>query len=121
MGTPPKKPKPPANLGAAGAALWAHTTTEYLLEPSEVPMLEAACRQADDVAALEAAIERDGLIVAGSAGQPRLNAAVTEVRQGRIALQKLIGAIAFPNPDPDAATLRTRQARAAAHARWRRV
>lgn len=65
-------------------------------------MLEAACRQADDIRRLEQAIEQDGLMVVGSASQRRLNAAVTEVRQGRIALQQLVGAIAFPNPNPDA-------------------
>ena len=82
-------------------------------------MLEAAARQADDIAALEEAISRDGVTVAGSAGQPRLNGAVSEVRQGRLALSKILGAIAWPT-DERPMTVTQRKARDAARARWAR-
>lgn len=111
---------PPNDLGNAGTALWHSMTTAYQLEESEHPLLVAACRQADDIARLEEAITRDGCIVEGSAGQPRLNQAMTEVRQGRIALQKLLGAIGWPNDAGEVVTLRQRQARSAAHQRWKR-
>ena len=114
------KPSPPSDLGAAGSTLWQQMTAAYQLEESENPLLVAACRQADDIARLEEAIDRDGCMVEGSAGQPRLNAAITEVRQGRIALQKLLGAIGWPNDAGEVVTLRQRQARSAAHQRWKR-
>lgn len=109
----------PDDLGEAGCALWECITSAYQLEEAERPLLVAACRQQDDIARLEEAIARDGCIVEGSAGQPRLNAAMTEVRQARVALSKLLGAIGWPNQD-GTTTLRQRQARAAAHQRWMR-
>ncbi len=118
-----KKPTAPAGLGVAGAALWRRITAAYELDPGERALLEAACRQADDIRRLEKLIERDGLTITGSRGQPRLNAAVTEVRQGRIALQKLLAALALPSSSDDVvslATARSNQARRAAVARWKR-
>ena len=80
-------PRAPANLGAAGRGLWRTMVGAYELDPAEVVILSAACRQADDVAALEEIID-GGMIVAGSQGQPRLAAAVTEARQGRLAFRR---------------------------------
>ena len=51
---------------------------------------ETACAQADQNASLENALKEDGLTVRGAAGQSRLNAAATELRQGRLALAKLL-------------------------------
>jgi hypothetical protein len=64
------------------------------------------------------AIAEDGLIVAGSAGQRRLNAAATELRQGRVAVGKLLGEIALPSDDGRVATARQKRARHAAETRW---
>ncbi|MEZ5116174.1 MAG: hypothetical protein R2737_07890 [Candidatus Nanopelagicales bacterium] len=120
-----KPPAPPKGLGDAGRSLWRSITTEvhdagFELDGRECATLAAACRQADDIAALEAVIDRDGLVVLGAAGQPRLSAAVTEVRQGRLALAKMLGELALP--DEDGVTRTQSQARAAraANARWDR-
>ena len=113
------KPKPPAGLGPAGRKLWNDLAGAFTLEDHELPMLEAAARQADDIAALEKAIARDGVTVEGSAGQPRLNGAVSEVRQGRLALAKILGAVAWPT-DEKPMTVTQRKARDAARARWAR-
>ena len=78
-------------------------------------------RSSTTLAALEAAIAEAGVTVRGSAGQPRLNAAVTEVRQGRLALAKILGQLALPaetEPDERPMTARQRQAQKAANARW---
>lgn len=98
---PSRTHRAPSKLGPAGRALWRNVTADFDFGASELAVLAAACRQADDVALLEAAIVADGVTVTGSQGQPRLNAALTEVRQGRLALAKLLGALALPDEDDD--------------------
>lgn len=115
-----KKPPAPADLAATGKALWRKLVGAYTFQPAELALLEAAARQADTVAALEAAIAEDGMMVTGSAGQPRLNAAVAEARQGRLAFAKLIDALAIPDDENRPATERSRNATHAANARWDR-
>lgn len=116
-------PKAPAKLGDAGGALWRALTSAYEFEPPELVVLAAACRQADDIAALEQCILDDGLVVTGSAGQPRLSAAVTEARQGRLALARLLGDLAIPTADGESVerpmTAASKRAQKAADARWR--
>lgn len=114
-------PGAPERLGEAGRALWDSLTVEYEFGPHELAVLAVACRQADDVAGLEALLARDGLVVPGSNGQPRLNAAVTEVRQGRLALSKLLDQLALPADDaPVGLTPASRKAQHAARTRWDR-
>lgn len=122
-GGEPQAPSPPDGLGGAGAALWEALCAAYEFEPAEVVVLASACRQADDIATLETLLATDGFVVAGSAGQPRLAAAVTEVRQGRLALARLLGELAIPIES--AGDLRPlsaagRRAQRAANARWAR-
>ena len=117
-------PEPPAGLATAGKALWRRILKRYDLDRYELEILTLACRQVDDVARLEQLIAK-GLIVTGSKGQPRLSAAVTEVRQSRLAVARLLGQIAIPvgfdddgpeeRPVSSAASERGRRA---ARARW---
>ncbi len=89
--------------------------------PRELALLALAARQADDVAALEVALAAGGVIVAGSKGQARLNGVVTELRQGRIALAKLLGDLALPGEDDGVArTAKSERAQRAANTRWAR-
>jgi hypothetical protein len=114
-------PELPDGLGEAGGALWSSLAGAFEFGPHELAVLAVACRQADDVAALESLLGRDGLIVAGSAGQPRLNAAVTEVRQGRLALAKLLDQLAIPEDDAQVGrSSSSRRAQRAARIRWDR-
>ena len=85
----------PAKLGPSGRRLWRLVLEEFSLSGAELVLLEAACRQADDVATLEVGL-RGGFVVAGSKGQPRLSGAVTEVRQGRLALARLVAELRLP-------------------------
>jgi hypothetical protein len=113
-------------LGIAGAALWRRLTTapapnqvvEFM--PSELTILELACKTADDIAALEATLAGEGVIVSGSKGQLRINGAVPELRLQRAALAKLVQALEV---DEDEAkphqSQASRKASAAAQARWR--
>lgn len=121
MSTTKPTPKQPAKLGTAGRELWQVMTGKYGFGPAELAVLSAACRQADDVARLEKLIDDDGVIVTGSAGQPRLSAALTEVRHGRLALAKLIGELAVPDDEGLPQTQKSRTAQKAANARWARV
>lgn len=114
----------PAGLGCAGKALWTKLTAKYELMPHELAVLELAAKQLDDVAMLEGALKRDGLVVPGYNRQPRLNGVVTELRQARLAVGKLLGAIALPDDDEDdevvPLTATQRGAKKAADVRWSR-
>lgn len=116
------KPAQPAGLGKAGASLWKRLTSKYDFDPWEVIVVESAARQADDVAALERIIKDQGVIVKGSAGQPRLAAVVTEVRQGRLALARLLAELRLPSEDAPDQPMSGRSVRAqrAANVRWAR-
>lgn len=108
----------PTGLGKAGRALWRSITAEWELDPRELALLSAACRQSDDVAALEAALATDGLVTLGSAGQPRMNAVITELRQSRMAVAKLLVDLRLPGDvDPPMTATQARASRAAT-ARW---
>ena len=90
-----------------------------MLSAYELLVLDHACRLADSVDALAAAVEQDGVVVIGAAGQKRLNATVVELRQSRLALAKLLGSLALPSsederPMSDA----SRRTQHAARSRW---
>lgn len=108
----------PAGLGKAGRALWRSITGEWELDPRELALLSAACRQSDDVAALEAALATDGLVTLGSAGQPRMNAVITELRQSRMAVAKLLVDLRLPSEDEAPMTATQLRASRAASRRW---
>lgn len=116
-------PRAPAGLKAAGRRVWTSIlggiAEGYELDERELLVLEVAARQADQNRALEDALAEAGVVVRGSAGQPRLNAVATELRQGRIALDKLLGSIGLPDEDAgERLTERGRRAKHAADSRW---
>ena len=90
-------PEPPPDLDEAGKKLWrdvlADAPDDLALDARERSLLGNACGQADTNAALEEQLNADGLTVRGASGQWRLNAAATELRQGRLALAKLLGEV----------------------------
>lgn len=107
----------PSGLGKAGRSLW-RSFGAYVFDARETAALAAACRQADDIAALEAELATGTLIVEGSKGQPVLNSAVAELRQGRLALSRLLGSLDLPAEDAGSLTPRQLQARKASNTRW---
>lgn len=110
----------PDGLQRAGAALRDAVLGQYDLAPHERVALIVACRQADDVARLEALLADGGMVVPGSAGQPRLSAVVGELRQGRLALAKLLSELRLPSEQGEArpASPASDRARKAAERRW---
>lgn len=117
--------KAPSGLGAAGKALWKSITTgldadDFELDEREVEILKLAARQADDLTRLDAEVKRAGTMVPGSADQPVLNPALVEARQGRLALNRLLGQLGLPDAAGVPATASGRRAKHAADRRWNR-
>jgi hypothetical protein len=112
----------PDDLGDAGSALWSSIVgelgTDWRFDAREVAVLAAAAKQADTVADLEAAVRDHGVMVPGAAGQMRLNAAVTELRQARVALARLLGDVHLPDEEDKPATAVSERGRRAAAVRW---
>ncbi len=113
-------PRPPKALAAAGRALWRRIASdlddELVFDGRDLLVLERACRLADRMVALEDSIVRDGAVGDTDAG-PRLNPAVTELRQSDVALMRLLSMLDL---DDDAVpqTPTARRARRAAQTRW---
>lgn len=116
------RPAPPPGLASAGKRLWRAIVGDLAagleLDERELAILAAAGRQADAVAALERSIARDGHMLRGAAGQRRLNAAVTEARQGRVALARLLGELDLADAAQAPQTASSQRARKAANVRW---
>lgn len=115
-----KIPRPPTGLGASGRRFWRETCTEYVLSGPERALLEQACRTMDRLAALDAAVVRDGVTVEGSAGQPRAHPALVELRAQQLVLGKVLAQLELPDEEGDSLpSLTEARARRAAQARWR--
>ncbi len=99
--------------------MWRRLTGKYEFDLREEAVLEAACAQVDNIVELDKALVKAGVVVLGSQGQPRLNPVVTELRQARIALTRLLGDLQLPSDDElRAKTWRQLQAKRAADSRW---
>jgi phage terminase small subunit len=116
-----KIPTPPTGLGTAGRALWrklhAELPTGAEFDEREVELLTQAAHQRDDIGALERAVKKHGHTVRGSTGQPRVNPAVAELRQARLALRRLLDGIELEPPDA-VRQMQSQRARQAVGARW---
>ena len=118
-------PAAPKGLGDAGRDLheriWADLGEDMELSERESAVLRLACVQVDRAADLEAQVDADGLMVAGSTKQPRVHPAVGEARQAALAAGRLLAMLALPDGD-DAVPRTAAQVRAsrAADARWQR-
>ena len=86
----------PSGLGRAGKRLWRTIKGDFELDSRQLLVLEQAARQADALAELEDEVARSGVVASGSRGQLRLSQAVVELRQGRIALSRLLGELSLP-------------------------
>lgn len=116
------RPRTPAGLGSRGGKFWRETVAEFDLSGAELHILQEACRTLDDLDRLAGMVETYGATVLGSQGQPVVNPALTEARGQRMALHRLVSALALPDDDgkvtPTAVSM---AARKASQARWARV
>ena len=90
---------PQPELGPRGQEFYDVTTSEFTFSPAELNLLTEVCVTLDTLHDLAAAVRRDGLVIAGSKGQSTVHPAVTEARGQRIALHRLLSALAIPDQD----------------------
>ncbi len=109
---------------SAGAQLRARLDRELgdglVWDHRELEVLDRAAAMADVIATLEAAVERDGLVVTGSTGQPRLHPAVAELRQSRLALLRMLESLKLPQDSGIVRSARNEKKARNARARWGR-
>ena len=85
-------PPVPDGLRESGRKLWEATVGEFELAEHEAGLLLQACRTADAVDALQAALVADGPLVDSPQGR-KANPALQELRQQRIAYARLLGTL----------------------------
>ena len=124
MAAEPQLMVPPEGLLVAGTALWSAIVTDleadWQLDAREIAALTEACRVADLLAELDAAVAVDGATVKGSRGQTVVHPAIGEGRALRLAQLRLLGSIELCDPTASlkASTPAQMRARAASQARW---
>jgi hypothetical protein len=89
----------PAGLERTGKSLWRRVSRGYILRPDELVLLEMAARTADTIAQLEAEMQGQPLTARGSMGQLREHPLLSEARQQRAALQRLLVSLKLPDLD----------------------
>lgn len=97
-----------AGLKASGQSFWSATVEEFELDESEVAVLREVCRTLDTIDELQRQVDRDGVLGDSPQGV-RVNPAVGELRQQRLALTKLLAALAIPTVDDDAVAAKKRR------------
>jgi hypothetical protein len=81
--------------------------------------LDLAARQADDLVRLAVVIAEERATAGRSTGQRVVHRAISEARQARLAISRLLGALALGEAEGDPGTAACRRGRRAARARWR--
>ncbi len=82
--------------GTDALALWSSVVDVYDLEEHQRAVLVEACRTVDLLTKLDAEVRRDGPTIDSSQGL-RTHPAVTEARQQRIALARLLAVTRLPS------------------------
>ncbi|WP_158887915.1 terminase [Amycolatopsis anabasis] len=96
---PNRKPTLPNGTGGAtGRRLWKSVVDEYELDEHELALLVEAVRTVDALSALDADVQRMGVLVESPQGR-KANPALVEARQQRIALARLLAALRLPSGD----------------------
>jgi P27 family predicted phage terminase small subunit len=88
-----KAPAPPSRLGKEGRAFWRRMVEVYVFETAALAILEEACVVADRLAASEALIAENGLVISNSRGDTVPNPAVSIARDARGLLLRLVKAL----------------------------
>ena len=87
---------PPKDWQGPGRALWRSILDEYDLSKPEMALLREACRTADELEVLRAAVLAAEVVTEGSTGQPVIHRGYDELRRHREALTKLLAAMDMP-------------------------
>src|SRR5688572_8560083 len=118
---PYKPPRAPSGLDTRGGALWRSVVSEYLLREDELQALAAACRLADEIGRMEVELRDQPVVVPGSKGQNRPNPLLMELRNHRLAFNRILVSLQLPDdPAESRGTERSHRGRALAAMRWGR-
>ena len=101
-----KIPAAPAGTGPAGRRLWRTITAAYTLSEVEDTLLRQAVRTADHVNDLDAILDAQGLLVDARPGELKAHPLLSEVRQQRLVLARLLSALRLPTEESSARTQR---------------
>ncbi len=94
------KVKVPAGLKASGAALWRSVVEDFDLSEHERAQLLQAARLTDTLDQLQAVLTTEGPTVPDPAtGASKPSPVLVELRQQRITLARLLGALRVPDAD----------------------
>ena len=106
--------------GKEGTALYSAVSEAFELNADELKLLGMACRSADDLQTLEAALVGAPVMVPGSTGQERVNPLFAEIRATRALIGTLLARLRLPDEDAAKAKseFNTARARKAAGVRW---
>lgn len=114
-----KKLSVPAGLHKQGAAFFRDVHNSYELDPRDAPILLETCRVLDEIEALKAVLEADGVTTLGSQGQVREHPALAGLRAHRATLDRLLVRLALPAEDGSVPlTVSQIRAQTGARARW---
>jgi hypothetical protein len=91
----------------------------YELAPHELELLRQACRVADNLARIDAALLDSDVVVEGYNGQPRSHPLLQAGADQRRVLDGLFRSMSLPMPDETEGRRRSPAAVAAAQVRWR--
>ncbi|NYJ06591.1 hypothetical protein [Petropleomorpha daqingensis] len=95
-------PRPPKELAARGRALWRSVLTKYELEEHELALLMQACRTADRLDDIAAALVGQPLTVDNFRGDPVAHPLLNEQRQQSMTLARLLASLRIPTGDAEA-------------------
>lgn len=109
---------PPEGLSERGSAFWRELHEALEFDGKESALLFEACRVLDLIDDLAGVLERDGSMTVGSAGQPVVHPAVSEIRQLQQTFGRLMQLIRLPEDVAAADRFHTARAKAGAAARW---
>lgn len=116
--------KPPSDLvpRGRGRRFWIATMKLFELSGPELEILAEAARTLDELDALRDSVTAEGVTTLGSRDQVVVNPALSEMRQTRAELRRLLEMLSLPDPEQDSgkAVTGARSARAAkaAKTRW---
>jgi phage terminase small subunit len=91
-----KPPRAPKGLEATGRATFRSVLAIYVLDPGELVLLAQLCRTLDRIDAIEDALAREGLTVAGSRGQRRAHPLLSALSTAQATASRLVGELALP-------------------------
>jgi hypothetical protein len=91
-------PPPPDGLRDAGAALWTGAVAGVEFEDHNLHLLREAALTADTLHALQAVLDAEGPVIDSPQGR-KAHPALSELRQFRIVLARLLAALKIPGND----------------------